>query len=311
MKIVSCALALAVVGTASASYELMFATDRVGQKINRYDAISGAYLGSFGQGFSASFSRMTPDPATGTLYVGDNSSERILKFNYNTGEFMGFIPTTGYNTYQCLRLSDGSFVVGGEQTTYGHFSSTGVKLDTFSYPVTVLGLTQASNGFVYAVGFNGQIYRTDVSNTSVSLVTTIPGSPVSIGIKAQGNTLAITSYDDAVRTTVFTVKADGTFGSTLGSIDLGSGNANILVGREVAFGHNGLIYTLVEDLTAQKNYAVSYHYATTKVIRQMDLGINGNGVGCLGLSTIVAPEPSTWAAMGLGLLFVARRRKAA
>lgn len=309
MKITSCVLAIVCGAYASASYELMFATDRAAQKINRYDAISGAYLGSFANGFSASFARMTPDPATGTLYVGDNSEFRILKFNYNTGEFLGYIPTPGYNSYQCLRLSDGTFVVGGESTDFGHFSAAGVKLDTLSFPVAVLGVTQASNGFVYGVGINGQIYRITTDGINVTHIATIPSSPISVGIKAQGNTLAVTSYGDAVRTTVFTVKADGTFGATLGAIDLGSGISNSLVGREVAFGHNGLIYTLVEDITAQKNYAYSYHYATTKVIRQLDLGINGNGTGCLGLATVVAPEPSTWLAMGFGVLAIAHRRR--
>lgn len=301
-----------MVAGASASYELMFATDRTGQKINRYDAITGATLGSFGQGFSTSYSRMTADPATSTIFVGDNVEERILKFNYSTGEFMGHIPTAGFTTYQCLRLADGTFVVGGESSIMGRFSATGVKLNDLSFGASVFGVTQASNGFVYGIGFGGTVYRIAATGGAATLITTLPNyaGDFSIGIKAQGNTLAVTSYEDNVRTTVFSVLGNGNFGSVLGSIELGTGDANLIRGREVAFGHNGLTYTLVEDTTAGKHYAYSYHYATNKLIRKLDLGINTGSFGCYGLSTIVAPEPGTMLALGAGLVALARKRRA-
>ena len=296
---------------ASASYELMFATDNNGDKINRYDAITGASLGSFGQGFSFSYSRMSLDPSTSTIFVGDINEQRILKFNYSTGEFMGHIPTPGRTTYQCLRLADGSFVVGGESPTFSRYSAQGVKLNDLIFSDSVYGVTQAANGQIYGCSGSGKILRISPTGGASSLVTTLPNyqSGFLIGIKAQGNTLAVTNYADDVRTTVFDVLGNGNFGSILGSIAMGTGDANNLRAREVAFGHNGLTYTLVEDATAGKNYVYSYHYATDKVIRKLDLGINGGGFGCFGLSTVVAPEPGTMLALGAGLITLARKRR--
>jgi hypothetical protein len=309
MKKSALLLACMAASHAFGSYELMFATDNVADKINRYDAISGAYLGSFGQGLATIYGRGAADPSKGIYYVSDLDTNRVLKFNYSTGEFLGSFGTGTY-TYQCTLLTDGSVLIGGEGTDdFRRFTSTGTLLGTYQAPDGLTGICQAGNGFIYGVSSAGKILRYNFSGGAPTLITTLPNFSFALGIKALGNTLAVTDFNDDVTTTAFTVKTDGSFGSILGSANLGAGNGDVLTGRECAFGHGGLIYTLVTDYSTTKQYAYSWDPNTNFVARKLDLGINADAYGCLGLSTIVAPEPSTWVALGLGTLILVRRRK--
>lgn len=302
-------LSLMAATHAFGSYELMFATDSVADKINRYDAISGAYLGSFGQGLATTYGRGSADPKTGIYYVSDLNSQRILKFNYSTGEFLGSF-VTGIYSYQCTLLTDGSIITGGESITdYKRFSSSGTLMGTYQATFGLTGITQAANGFLYGVNSSGSIYRYNFVGGAPTLITTLSNYSFGIGIKALGNTIAVTDYNDAVKTTAFTVNNDGSFGTILGSISLGAGNTDILAGRECAFGHGGLVYTLVSNSTTLKQHVYSWDPNSQIIGRKLDLGINGDAYGCLGMSTIVAPEPSTWVVMGLGTVVMIRRRR--
>lgn len=302
-------LALGASSSALASYELMFATDNVGKKINRYDAISGASLGSFGFGLASKYGRGSADPSTGIYYVTDIDNYRVLKFNYSTGEFIGSF-VTGVYGYQCVLLTDGSIVVGGESTSdYKRFTSSGVLLGSYQASQGLTGIAQGANGFLYGVNTAGKVMRYNFSGGAPTILTTLPNFTFALGIKAMGNTFAVTDYDDTVTTTAFTVNNDGSFGSVLGSIEMGTGNANLLAGRECAFGHGGLIYTLVSDSTVPKQYAYTWNPNTNFIARKLDLGITGDFYGSLGLSTIVAPEPGTWFALGVGSVMLMRRRR--
>ena len=98
MKIVklTCALGLlALTGASSASFELMMVADYQGKDIDRYDANTGIYLGSFGFGRIGLPMDIDVDPSTGLAYVGDGWSQSVKVFNFNTGEFIKTIPV-GY-----------------------------------------------------------------------------------------------------------------------------------------------------------------------------------------------------------------------
>jgi hypothetical protein len=295
---------------AFASYELMFATNHVNNSINRYDAITGASLGSFGAGYGAYLTTGTADKNTGTYYVGDLYSNRILKFNYSTGEFLGYFSTGSVAPFQVELLSDGSILAGYEgPSDYKRFSFGGTLLGTYSGTLGLNSMTQASNGFLYGVNSTGQVLRYNFVGGAPTVIASLPGYTYAGGIKAFGNTITVTCYQDTVTTTALSVKADGTLDKILGTIDLGSGNANLLWGRSVAYGHGGTVYTLVEDRTAFKNYVYSWVPGSNNIVRKLDLGINGDQYLSLGIATVVAPEPGTWAILGIGALVLVRRRR--
>ncbi|MCE9557449.1 MAG: hypothetical protein K8R88_00715, partial [Armatimonadetes bacterium] len=81
----------ALVGVAQlslASYELALVADFWGKKIDRYDPVSGAYLGSFGGNFLVNPSDVSVDQTNGLAYVADQGDSRMSVFNYSTGELV-------------------------------------------------------------------------------------------------------------------------------------------------------------------------------------------------------------------------------
>lgn len=113
------AIALALFGgaaTSHASYELMLVGDVTDREIDRYDPVTGTYLGSFGKGFLSSVTDVKVDSSTGRAYVADYSAGRIKTFDYSTGLYLGsFTASTG--AYFVSQLSNGNLVASGYGNT--------------------------------------------------------------------------------------------------------------------------------------------------------------------------------------------------
>lgn len=117
MRSILLLLSFAVAGQASASFDLLLVLDSSQNVVHRYDADSGTYLGSFGQGTLANVRGIGVNQAAGTAIV--THSQGYSVWNYNTGAFL-FYNTTFSNTYNDVEvLNDGRLLL---TSTNGSFA---------------------------------------------------------------------------------------------------------------------------------------------------------------------------------------------
>lgn len=88
MKILGIAVLCALASSSFASYELMLVVDQTRDDIQRYDALTGAYLGSFGSLQLSNPQSVKLVPGKSECLVTDRDFNRISRFNYSTGELI-------------------------------------------------------------------------------------------------------------------------------------------------------------------------------------------------------------------------------
>lgn len=304
---------------ACASFELALVLDANTKKVHRYDAVSGAYLGSFG-----AFS----DPQTITInkarneaivwdrsFNGSATAGAAFHFNYNTGEL----------NYIAGNISSSVDWVSGRSDGTGYFLLNSAAAGYFDYNsaftsgglVPLAGVTGAARGEVFnstRLVFQSNTNKLTMADTvAKAAVTTVTSGFAAIGdvtispIAAFGGTIgAVSTGSGALQSVLFTDTSIG-FGTTVSSVN--SGFTQI---SGISATHNGIVAVGINagGAAMMKNFAFArassfgsstFGGTTAFSIPQATLPID--------VATVVAPEPSSIFGAGLGLALLVIRRK--
>jgi hypothetical protein len=326
--------ALTVVAAASsfgqyASPEVMLVTDSggttpagttAGAQIERYDPISGDYLGAFGLGMVTSPSGIAVSGQT--AYVADNLEvsgvffSRIDKFNWSTGAYLGslFDPAPfliqGLSVYgNSLLASDIGNGTGADSALYTFDLTTGNKIGSVSLPassfpskVTTIG----SQAFVSGAGGanSGGIYRYDLNANG-----TVAGSATQIATNPIGAIAGYTSksgtnyvFSGGTSSTSPVIQKWTTSGTLVDSLSLGAGHS---FPTTLGFGHNGMMYSMEIDGTSINRYDAETPLFLGS-LGSFQLTNTGNSQS---FAVYAAPEPLTVLGFGVGVLALIRRRR--
>lgn len=303
-------------GIAHASYELMLAVDSTSRVIRRYDPISGASFGSFGQGLLNIPADVVAN-ADGTAWVLEHVSNRyrLKLFNYSTGTLLRTLtePTQlsfGFATNNSqLALFNQSFLVTeggalGNNEVVSEFGPAGsfVRAVGPTAPAPVIGAAVSSDGRF--------LYRS--SGNNIDIIGTGSTTPV-LGTVTQGSSvrhLAIRGDE------LFSVNHAGELTSyTISSTGLLALNRRVTItgflpntAHGLAIGHDRMIFVGGTDLANANNGRVVRVDA-----RSFDVlgafSTPGLTSGLRGMDMVVAPEPGTLLALGVGLAALIRRRR--
>jgi len=304
---------------AHASFEMLLMGDNTGNnfKVTRYDPVTRMSLGSFGLGIINHAVRdVAVDQSTNRAFVL-SAGGRVNVFNYNTGEWLG-AGTNNSGLYTAIAYNSGSNTLTfGEGTGSG--ANGGIQvMDADSLTATGLGFPSTfvstaplqrpgtTNYFMHTLAsFGGFNPSTRVWDENGNLLDTQFGPNAWDGANGvrdsvfSGNFMygLVTNVTGTVDTLVSSSVTNTTMGlpSAVASF-AAPGFAN----RSMALGHNGLLWVKTG------NELRSYH------------PINGFGAANIlpvsisdstGMAIVVAPEPTSMFALGLGALTLLRRRR--
>lgn len=298
MKIWTCLVVCSVGSLAHASFEMLLVTDRDSTQspgsmcaVQRFDPVTGAYLGSFGRGFMDDLaSGITLDTATGRAYISQYNSNTVQVWDYSTGLLLNEW-ACNVNPFQIARLANGNLLIGGGfsaaiYTPSGSFVS---NLDSVGggYGVATDGLNMlvATAGTIKSYNSAGVLQSTVSETTSYTLVT--HGSRVFYGNSFGGLQLRsrVTTSLSAPTTVPVTALASSFYCLT-------------------AFGHTSTAYMAGALSGGQGAIARINTVSGTQ-------SVFGTGLihDARGMAIVVAPEPGSWAALGLGAIALMRRRR--
>jgi len=310
-----CGLGLAA--SSHASFELLMVLDYGTKSVHRFDSNSGAYLGSFGGGYFNNPQGLIMDRALNRAYVYDSTYGLYRAFDYNTGEHVSDFAGYG-NGFQCFGgLPGGNILAGYLGGAAYELSNSGVGLGyRYTLPVSgssgvALGSTVHSSGRILtwtgaldnSAHMSIQVLGTTLSSTATyqsSVITNMGTYFTQAQIAVGGNNGAVVNTVGNIQ--YFTTPSDGS------SVTLGSNISltSYLTGpRGVAYGHGSTLY--VSGINAS-NAAQGRILRTTHGFGFGTTFGEGILVNPGQMAIVVAPEPGTWAALGLGALTLMRRR---
>lgn len=302
---------VAAAPAAHASFELMMALDRTDKVVHRYDPFTGVYLGSFGSGIIQNPLGMVIDQNSQTAFILQNrpasGQDYITRLNYNTGEFLGTFQLFSSNANSIGLTNNGQFMCSVIAPDVSLINSTGGEAAWVTSPVGVTagaysGIAQDIHGTVYAVTDNGVIYGwTNPFTTNGARPLVSLGAPTALAsrgqLAARGNWIAAGNQNTLVYARTV---ASGGFNLTSG---VSTPYTNV---RGVAIGHENMMYA-----AGQTGVSVG------SISRYDQFGNFAGSFGAgqlkdpIALSVVVAPEPGTMAALGLGLAALLKRRRKA
>ncbi len=296
-------LALLFVGavglcSAHGSFELMLVGNSVNGTIQRYDAESGTYFGSFG--FGTGLKTVTLDRTTNTafaLYAGV-----VRRFNYNTGSYLGefSVPANAAGLLAASNQTD--FFVSAGTSILRYDVSSGASLGTFSTtPVDVSTLIE------YNPGGSFPAYL-------LALVSDPSSGNDLFRISAAGAVSGYYSGGTGARTTLTRTGGASRFAWTRGFFHFnvdgqGAGAGQNLTGIVSATGsapaHFG--YYFAGQNTTTTTVGTIQHYSTTgTLLRSFNTQPNTTVAG---VATVIAPEPIALAPLAMGCIILMRRRR--
>lgn len=311
-------LALGVSTLANASYELMLIPS-IDDRVYRYDPTNNIMLGSF-SAYTPSW--VVAQSSTSRAWVGNGVNEVVRPFNYSTG-FATDINRTLISTSSAI-LS-GSRLIASEAGFIRTFDTNTFLTGSVSIAAgmtNVQRITEISGGRYAVIGFNatkdivGYIANSSLSPLA-SIVTLVSAPSVDSTSQIGGATVLSTGGDRVA----FTYRANTdnhqvrtlTFSSTT---IIGSSNLLTMVGEydidsvpTIAPTHEG--FALVgADPTGLKTRVLTYASVTSSIVGRVGSSDLNFRVGeSLTVGMVVAPEPGTLAALGLGLAAILRKRR--
>lgn len=301
-----------------ASFDLMlFGENPVGgmARVTRYDPISRRALGSFGESFiPGSVSSIAVDPATGTAFVASNAGA-VTKFNYNTGEYLGafgmntFFGGFAYDTRSNLLMGgygNGSGVSPGR----GFNVNTGASIWTFTSGFTSTPpLLRPGTSTYFTWGLNGSPLAT-VANTYASGGGSATNTSASAYVWTSSEAMRASAFvgdqfygvmTDGAQNRLYRVGTTTTgFSGPPGQVMAFGGAASPNLG--IVNGHADLLYL------KSGNQLNLYSTATGMTLGTQTLPF-GTASSVQGMAIVLAPEPGTMIALGLGLAALVRRRR--
>lgn len=315
---------------AQASFEMALATinddSPYSSRVARFDPVTRAQLGSFGQGYLTSPRAISIKQ--GKAYVADVSGTNqsaIQVFDYNTGAHLQTLPMLG--TIRNLDIAnDGNLLICGNNAVSefaGKFNIDTLALMQSVTPYlnnTVYDISQTSSGEFLLGARNGSAWVTMHSTSGVGFnffeVTTLPHTVAPmISITRSGNLNLITvgQLNEASGTGISRhISTTGvgtgfnTYAPSLGLI----ANMNIIPLTETAFGHGPTAWSLARGLSAGNlTPPLLVNYNTSLANYRPAFEMPNEYRYATDLAMVVAPEPTTLAALTLGFAALARKRK--
>lgn len=284
-----------------ASFELILAMDRgtgSNGKVHRYDGDSGTYLGSFASGWVGASSVMAVNQSANELAVGTGGFIRI--FNYNTGELKRTLFTG--NTLTTLTYAGGnnfSYTLG---TVSGIFTINSIAggastIATGTFGAFVKHLVVNGSDIRYTDSSTNQVFRSTNGGTTFTSYG-IPAVALTGGLAqgiASGN-----NYNDIYYTSTSVGGIYYDYGSGAGSltfagfsgttgVGLAHGGSNFILGTATAGGAR----FIKTDTYLNSGFQFDAPQITTP----------GH------IAVVVAPEPGSWMALGIGAAALLSRRR--
>ncbi len=308
-------MAFVAVGAASfASFDLVLVADNTGDvtgpvttKIHRYDGGSGTYLGNFGLGI-ADIVDMAVNQAANELYT-INDQGRIYVVDYNTGnikrEFT--ISATNLKFHNGVLYRSNGTVMGSVNLV------TGTTTTLINWSQTITDFAFANNGSLAL--FNGtsgnlQGYSSAFVAGSTATITTLSASGAKMSTDfGAGNNVTVMGLQASTTIATSTTRATYSLSNTgtpsaNGSGTYISGFSNNFIDLAPAhygywmYGKNGTganaLYQFGTSLSQPQNI-----FTTPQVSQPGPIAV------------VLAPEPGTMIALGLGAAALLRRRRKA
>lgn len=298
--------------SAQTSYELLFVADRGTQSVHRFDPMTGTHLGEIGKGFLSDARDVTVDASRGEINVFEGNG-RIVRFDYSTGLYKG-----GWNVMPNAagfhRAQNGEYLAWSA-TMLTRYSAAGVSLASYAAAAgfNIRGADVAANGgagFLYigmrdpANSSNRSTMRWNLANGSNDLNQLWFADRLNFR-----SNLALNTYES--------------FGDRWIELDISSSaglsftnpvnlTTTALRLGQPSWGHSypgtrGIGYVPARNAANTGGLVIRYD-ADTGTLR----GTFGEGrlQDPVGSATVLAPEPGTMIALGLGLAgLVAKRRR--
>lgn len=308
--VVCCVVSLSA--SALASYELVLAADYNSGVVRRFDGNSGVPLGSFGAGQLNLPTAIYADASSGMLYVSSLAGGFSV-FNYSTGSFVNSM--VGYAGMRGIRPCtapgyEGQFLFTTSSTVYrGVLTPTwfGVLASYSTGPLNGNGAVQLSNGNIVTAESSGvlRVFSPGGTLLSTSSVATgyVPATDWVGTLDLVGSTLIMSSTNSSTlgRINRATISGSTVTWGTTNTFALPSGLTQIAGSTN---GHGGRLFFTAVNPAVTTGQIIRYDTVLNTSYAMTSTGSSGP----FGLTSIVAPEPSSLAAFGLAGLLLLRRR---
>lgn len=309
--------ALVFGASAFASFELVMVADRGTKSVHRFDGNTGLYMGQFGNGYLQNPMSIALDQANNRVFVldqigtGNGSSAatvRVWSFNYNTGEYLNsFSPVSGVPyTQPQMAYANSQLWIGHDGTFADLYSDTGnvAGVVNWSGATNPKGLAVDSANSLWAVEGN-KVYRR--TSGGVQSAFTMIG-PVSASSPPGQRQLAISgtralavgaiSFSTFNTANLSTLISANTMATTTVSSYLQLNGAG--------FGHGNIGYVTGVNTGGATGSISRILYNENLVLQTFGSGVL---VEPRSMAVVVAPEPGSLVAVGLGLVALLRRRR--
>lgn len=298
----------AVATTVHASFDLMLINE--GNLVHRVDPVTRTYLGSFSTPFA---SAMTASFARKSLYLATGFGVDV--WDYSTGEER---PGRSFAVSSIVT----SVAVSGDQSTLyvGQFNGTIAKFDAATSASTGTFATVASaqiqaihglpDGRVLALtgttsGHTLRLYSstgTQLSSVAVDSSSTAASSVLSLWTYTGSSDYIFFRGVNTGTSYNYVVLPKGT--NSLGTV-FGASSSGISSISGFEPGHVGG-YTIGPDTTPANGVRVTRYSSSGEYLGS---SVFSNIASASSTAIVLAPEPGTWAALGLGALALMRRRR--
>lgn len=308
MRLLTLGLALITVA-AHASFDLILVADNTGNftgpttsKIHRYDGDSGVYLGSFQTDFG-NIDDLAVDGAANEAFVA--SGGRIKVYNIGTGAVKRVF-TVG--TTNALRMHNGTLYrsVGNVLTTMNKATGAQSTVKAWTNPISDFGIS--SNGS-YILYDKATAFIQGFSSAGVA------GSSFTSPVIAPGN--GHIAFDGGAPDFFYLMGNDS--GGVTARVHASSINASGTFSVSTTGFSTTFMNTYVDHTASHLGFWVfGENQAGNQALFRMNTGMGNGGDRVIltpqvtnagQIAVVLAPEPGTFLAVGVGVAALLRRRK--
>lgn len=317
MRVITWIALIGIAATAPASYELGLIAQ--GTRVYRWDPVSGASFGSFST--MAPVTALTSYRSTGEAYVLSGSF--VYRYDYSTGEYRGRWSVGGGAASLNRGMNDGEILVGYASGVRRYSVATGAQIG--------VPLAWSGTGFTYA---DGAVAMRTTGTYYLTAERTTYFEPYDYLIGVDASSAWVGNYRNSsfFGTGTSVLRTGDVHGNDVAFMNQFSATVNDsapmlatrLSGNSLTL--TGEVYQIQSTYRAYLQFThedalvhVFHGAGTWTYVRgPHDTLLDGeyrtlpflnSAQPVAGLSMIVAPEPASLAALGLGVLALLRRRR--